>query len=71
MKKEERYMIEGWHYRLLILDLYLLFVENVSLASKLSAAKSQKDFIRLQKQAERYEKKGVQENARLGNPQGL
>lgn len=56
MKKDERYIIEGWHYRLLILDLYLLFVENVSLARKLSAAKSQKDFMRLQKQAERYKK---------------
>ena len=39
MKKDERYIIEGWHYRMLVLDLYLLFVENVSLARKLSAAK--------------------------------
>ena len=46
---DTRYIIEGWHYRLLILDLYLVFVENVSLARRLSAAKSQKDFLRLQK----------------------
>lgn len=57
MINDERYIIEGWHYRMLVLDLYLLFVENVSLARRLSAAKSQKDFLRLQKQAERYEKR--------------
>ena len=54
---DTRYIIEGWHYRLLILDLYLVFVENVSLARRLSAAKSQKDFLRLQKQADRYQKR--------------
>ena len=54
---DTRYIIEGWHYRLLILELYLVFVENVSLARRLSAAKSQKDFLRLQKQADRYQKR--------------
>lgn len=68
MKKDERYIIEGWHYRLLILDLYLLFVGNVSLARKLSAAKSQKDFMRLQKQAERYKKRAYRKMRGWGIP---
>ena len=68
MKKDERYIIEGWHYRMLVLDLYLLFVENVSMARKLSAAKSQKDFIRLQKQAERYEKRAYRKMRGWGIP---
>lgn len=69
MKNDERYIIEGWHYRLLILDLYLLFVENVSLARKLSAAKSQKDFMRLQKQAERYKKRAYRKMRGWGIPE--
>lgn len=68
MKNDERYIIEGWHYRMLVLDLYLLFVENVSMARKLSAAKSQKDFIRLQKQAERYEKRAYRKCAAGESP---
>lgn len=68
MKNDERYIIEGWHYRMLVLDLYLLFVENVSMARKLSVAKSQKDFIRLQKQAERYEKRAYRKMRGWGIP---
>lgn len=68
MVKDTRYIIEGWHYRLLILDLYLLFVENVSMARKLSEAKSPKDFLRLQKQAERYEKRAYRKCAAGESP---
>jgi len=68
MVKDTRYIIEGWHYRLLILDLYLLFVENVSMARKLSAAKSPKDFLRLQRQAERYEKRAYRKMRGWGIP---
>lgn len=65
---DTRYIIEGWHYRLLILDLYLVFVENVSLARRLSAAKSQKDFLRLQKQADRYQKERTRKCANGASP---
>ena len=65
---DTRYIIEGWHYRLLILDLYLVFVENVSLARRLSAAKSQKDFLRLLKQADRYLKRAYMKLHKWGIP---
>lgn len=65
---DTRYIIESWHYRLLILDLYLVFVENVSLARRLSAAKSQKDFLRLQKQADRYQKRAYKKMHKWGIP---
>ena len=57
MINDERYIITGSGYRMIVLDLYLLFVENYSLARRLSEAKSEKDFLRLQKQAARYQKR--------------
>lgn len=68
MINDERYMIHGSGYRMIVLDLYYLFVENVTLARRLTAAKSEKDFLRLQKQVARYEKRAEKKLRRWGFP---
>lgn len=54
--EQDRYIISGSGYRLLMWDLYSIFTRYVSLARRLTEAQSEKDFKRLQKQASVYEK---------------
>ena len=53
---DERYIISGSSYRLLILDLFTILVQYISLARRLSEAETEKDFKRLQKRIANYEK---------------
>ncbi len=54
--KDEKYIISGSSYRLLIWDLFTILVQYISLARRLSAAETEKDFKRLQKGVANYER---------------
>lgn len=54
--KDERYIISGSSYRLLIWDLFTILVQYISLARRLSEAETEKDFKRLQRSVANYEK---------------
>lgn len=66
--EQDRYIISGSGYRLLIWDLYSIFTDYISLARRLAAAQSEKDFKRLQKQISGYEKRAYRHYRRWGIP---
>ncbi len=67
-EEQDRYIISGSGYRLLIWDLYSIFTSYVSLARKLAAAQTEKDFKRLQRQISGYEKRAYKRCRRWGIP---
>lgn len=53
--KKDAFLIEGGSFRLLVWDLYDLYCHHFSLVRRLSEAKTEKEFLRLQKQVSGYE----------------
>ena len=49
--EKDQYIIQGGSFRLLVGDLYDLFVRHFNLERRLAAAKTEKDFKRIQKSA--------------------
>lgn len=55
--KDTDYIIPGSSFRLLVGEYHSLLALNVSICRKLTEAKGEKDFLRLQKQASWYERR--------------
>ena len=55
--KDTDYIIPGSNFRLLVGEYYSLLALNVSICRKLTEAKGEKDFLRLQRQASWYERR--------------
>lgn len=56
-RNDPDYVISGSSFRLLVNEYYSLLVLNVSICRKLTEAKTEKDFLRLQRQASWYERR--------------
>ena len=55
--KDTNYIIPGSSFRLLVGEYHSLLALNVSICRKLTEAKGEKDFLRLQRQASWYERR--------------
>lgn len=56
-RKDTDYIIPGSSFRLLVGEYHSLLALNVSICRKLTEAKTEKDFLRLQRQASWYERR--------------
>lgn len=55
--KKDVFLIDGGSYRLLVGDLYDLYCRYFSLTRRLAAAKTEKEFLRLQKEVSGHERR--------------
>ena len=56
-RKDTDYIVSGSSLRLLVNEYYSLLALNVSICRKLTETKTEKDFLRLQRQASWYERR--------------
>lgn len=56
-RRDTDYIIPGSSFRLLVNEYYSLLALNVSIGRRLTEAKTEKDFLRLQRQATWYERR--------------